>query len=280
MKKLYAYIQSGLGNRLFIIASVMGMAKKYGREFAIFGHDNNRYRDYQWLYERLPMRKEDPSCMDSGTAERICKEIDTQIIWDDRETDFSYRPFTFDENRDTCLFGFFINSDYFKDIEWNIRWLFREPDHVVEYLDNFFLLNSIKNMVAIHVRIGDYRQSYNHLIPLHNYYDKCVKMAQERFGDNIQFVIVCEDKNEVIQCYPNLTSLPNVTFFPSDPQYAEYDLYFMSRVHGVICANSTFSWWGAWMNTHNDKWICMPSQWLRDRTIVPTIEESHTVSIY
>ena len=279
MPKLYAFPQAGLGNRLFILASMMGYADKTGREFEIMGYDFNRHKKYPWLMERFGLSEE--KLMGTEQAEAICREKNIQIVWDDRHTDFYCVNFNLDPTRDACMFGFFINQNYFKEIAPKIRELFKEPSHVTEYLDRYFehpQLNP-KQMVAIHVRLGDYKHSANHQIPLYNYYDKSIQMAKERFGSEVGFVIVCEEERETRMFYPNLFRNENIHIFLSSKEYPEIDLYAMTRFAGVICANSTFSWWGAWLNESPDKFITIPSRWLHDRTDIPLLDGAQIVSI-
>ena len=279
MPKLYAFPQAGLGNRLFILASMMGYAHKVGREFAIIGYDYNRHKKYPWLMAQCGLNEFRQ--MDTGQVERLGQEQNFQVIWDDRSTDFKCIDFNLDPTRDACIIGFFINENYFKDIAPQVRTAFREPSHVTEYLDTYFKHPELNpsQMVAIHVRLGDYKHSHNHQIPLHNYYDRCIAMTKERFGTNVGFVIICEEEGETRTIYPNLFKNPNVHVFMSSKEYSEIDLYAMTRFKGVICANSTFSWWGAWLNTIPDKWITIPSLWLRDRLDIPTMEGAQVIPI-
>lgn len=279
MPKLYAYPQAGLGNRLFILASMMGYAHKVGREFSIIGYDFNRHIKYPWLMSQCGL--DEFRQMDTAHVEKICGEQNIQVIWDDRHTDLSCREFNLDPTRDTCLIGYFINENYFKDIAPRVREAFREPAHVKEYLDTYFQHPQfdLTKTVAIHVRIGDYKHSPNHQIPLHRYYEQALLLAKQRFGQDVAFLIIGEDEQETRLFYPHLFKETNVHLFQSSKTQPEIDLYAMTRTAGVICANSTFSWWGAWLNPRSDKWTTIPSRWLRDREEIPTMEGAMVVSV-
>ena len=51
-------------------------------------------------------------------------------------------------------------------------------------------------------------------------------------------------------------------------------MYVLTRCKGVICANSTFSWWGAWLNNNTNKSIFIPDKWLNDRNNIVPMKDS------
>ena len=113
-----------------------------------------------------------------------------------------------------------------------------------------FLLN---NTVSIHVRRGDYVHLPNHYpIQSVEYYQR----AYEIIGDkNINVVIVSDD---ISWCKENL-SFNNTHFIENETNIT--DLYIMSLCKHNIMSNSTFSWWGAWLNNNPNKKVIQPSNW-------------------
>ena len=111
----------------------------------------------------------------------------------------------------------------------------------------------IKDTVFIHIRGGDYVNHPIHDVKLDNYYSRAIHL----FPEGTTFSIFTNDVN-----YANTKS-----FLKSVPHEfineGELDsLYLMSKCKGGICANSTFSWWGAYLNTNRK--LILPSKWWND----------------
>lgn len=109
----------------------------------------------------------------------------------------------------------------------------------------------ISKKVFIHIRGGDYKNNGFHELNLKNYYSKCLEMCKDS-----EFVIFTND-------------IPYAkNYFKDIPIIEETELdtlYLMSQAKGCICVNSSFSWWGAYLNPNRQ--IFMPSKWFNEPSI-------------
>jgi hypothetical protein len=106
---------------------------------------------------------------------------------------------------------------------------------------------------SLHVRRGNYveRQQY-HPLQTVEYYTKSI----ETIGKDKHYLIFSDD---IQWCKENLSFIENKTFVEGNKDYE--DLYLMSFCKDNIIANSSFSWWGAWLNKNNNKRVIYPSVW-------------------
>ena len=113
---------------------------------------------------------------------------------------------------------------------------------------------NIQNKFFIHVRGGDYLEPSKkiHNINLTSYYNKCLELCP-----NEEFVVFTNDKEYTNKIFGNK--------FPIIDESELDTLYLMSQCKGGICANSSFSWWGAYLNPNRP--IYMPSKWFNDPSI-------------
>jgi hypothetical protein len=116
------------------------------------------------------------------------------------------------------------------------------------------------NSVAIHIRRGDYatiREDYNGLCGV-DYYKKGIDLIREKVG-NLKLFIFSDD---IEWARENLDfGLP--IEFVSRPGLSDVEeLLLMSLCKHQVIANSTFSWWAAWLNQHAEKIIVAPQNWL------------------
>lgn len=118
----------------------------------------------------------------------------------------------------------------------------------------------IEQSVALHVRRGDFVttcENWNGLCS-QEYYDQAIRHIKNKFPD-ITIFIFSDDIEWVKQ---NMVFVDTV-YFVSDPTFTPAEeLQLMSLCKHQIIANSTFSWWAAWLNQNTSKIVVSPSQWL------------------
>lgn len=162
-------------------------------------------------------------------------------------------PFEFIEvgkiNEDVLIDGFFQSEKYFKHNRNHILDMFIfdfEIDKKYDFLKE-------KKTTSIHVRRGDYLNYPNHHpTQTLNYYLDSIDMLK---NDTDLFVVFSDDIN---WCKENL-KLKNIIYVENEKDYIE--LYLMSICTNHIISNSSFSWWGAWLNRSENKKVIGPSKW-------------------
>ena len=168
---------------------------------------------------------------------------------------------------DNCYFkGYWQTEKYFKPIEELLRHELqfklcltaREDLQLREQLEH-------SESVAIHVRLGDYtkkRRIDDYCVCTQTYYNNAVNLLRQSVKNPI-FYVFSDDVEQVKQ---TMIMPENVVYVEGHSgQDAWKDMYLMSRAKHNIIANSTFSWWGAWLNQHKGKKVVAPTIWFRHR---------------
>ena len=154
--------------------------------------------------------------------------------------------------------GYFQSEKYFKKYESDIKKEFAFKEHVVDGARKIFdTVTSGGKVVSLHVRRTDYiKLSDTHPTLTQEYWDK----ALEHFPDHEVLVI----SDDVEWCMDNFVG-GRYTF--SSDMFSDIgispnqDMCLMTMCDGNIIANSSFSWWGAWLNQNEDKKVVAPSTW-------------------
>jgi hypothetical protein len=166
--------------------------------------------------------------------------------------------------KDVYLYGYWQSGKYFAGVEEVIKKEFTLKHRIHE--SNMKLAKQISETesVSVHVRRGDYVSDPGTKSVLgtsdFEYYRASMQMMTERVS-NPHFFVFSDDPKWV--CGTLDTSGPT-TIVSHNVGVRDYeDLYLMSNCKHNILANSTFSWWGAWLNPNPNKIVCAPSQWFR-----------------
>ena len=153
------------------------------------------------------------------------------------------------------------NAKYFKTKENVVRETFQFDTSRLSNLSSKYL-EKIKNenSISIHIRRGDYVSVQNlnkfGIICTLNYYNKAIKLISDKITNPV-FYIFSDDINWVKE---NL-NIPNPTYVEHNTGEDSWqDMYLMSQCKHNIIANSTFSWWGAWLGENKDKIVIAPNR--------------------
>ncbi len=115
--------------------------------------------------------------------------------------------------------------------------------------------------VSLHVRRGDYTKLGGGSVALPmTYYPRAIAAARENFG-NPTFFIFSDDIAFTREMFSNSNDMVFVD--GNDEAHGYEDLRLMAACRHHIIANSTFSWWGAWLNPSPDKTVFAPDRWLQ-----------------
>jgi len=259
-KKLGRY--GNLGNTLFQYCTLLGVGSKL--EYDVKIPNNPTY--YEHSYENYNY-----SIFDGFN---IPTEIlsSTDII----ETEYDYRGHVYDDNiftikDNTNLKGYFQCEKYFnfcRDIILNNlefkQETCKESDKLFDSLD----INP-NETTSIHVRRGDYlKKTKYHPVQPTSYFTEAIKKCDTNnylfFSDDIDWCKRVFGKNKRV--------------FFSENNSPFVDLLSMSKCKNNIIVNSSFSWWGGWLNKNPDKIVVAPTNWFgpsgikrgyNDRDIIP-----------
>lgn len=167
---------------------------------------------------------------------------------------------------DTYLIGYFQSEEYFSDIKDDIRskFIFEQSyitDETKQFRDEIL---QQENSVSIHVRRGDYNSSdagnlYSDICT-DEYYDAAIHHILNIHPDAIFYLFT--NDHSWVEFFKNLHPDADIRFIDVSTEYTGYlDMYLMSNCKHHIIANSSFSWWGAWLGREEGITIA-PSPWL------------------
>lgn len=229
----------GLGNYLFQIATTYSLSIDNDDYMVYNINDNTRIHNHISTYIKNIFRKIN------------FKNNVLSITNNYEEPFFHYKPIDYKSN--LRLNGYFQSEKYFIHNREKILNLFEIDDDTKDYLINKYgkILN--ENTCSIHVRRGDYlRLPNHHPVCDIEYYKKSVEII----GRDKHYLVFSDDMG---WCKENLNFIDNKIFIENNTDFQ--DIYLMSMCKHNIIANSSFSWWGAWLNTNKDKKIIAPLKW-------------------
>lgn len=230
----------GLGNQLFQWACGRNLQKLYGHKLQYDDHIelSNRKRD---IYRFMKLNLENPDLVkDTGDYSQFVRVVDSFSYDNFKSIDFS------DLSTIYYLDGYWQGEKYFQEVADQVRYeLQPSQDFIEEY-------KIPEDSLSIHVRRTDYLnlQDY-HPVQTLSYYEEAVDLLGHTgniyvFSDDIEW------------CKQNF-KFKNMSFVHMpDPIM---DLWLMSLCKKNVIANSTFSWWAAWINNHQDKQVVCPKRW-------------------
>lgn len=169
------------------------------------------------------------------------------------EGNFDIRTYKLSNEHSYRLMDYWQNVNYFEGYESEIK---KDLSPDKKFLEDIYTkYPQLKNnSVSIHVRRTDYLSSngYHPVQPI-SYYEKSLEIIGEY--DNL-FIF----SDDIEWCEQNL-KFKNQIFVKDNP--SSYDIWMMSLCRHNIIANSSFSWWGAWLNENPNKKVVSPSHWFQ-----------------
>ena len=242
-----------LGNQMFQYASLKGIAKHRGFDYIIPKHGV----EVDALGNRLRTELFDPFDLDVTVG-----VLNVEYI---QEPHFQFSEELFNTCPDNVsLYGFFQTEKYFRHIRDEIIKDFSFKNEIIDECQD--ILQVFENPIALHLRRGDFLINYkNHHNQTLQYYSK----ALEYFPKNQQVIVFSDDS----KWCKEQELFSDDRFLISEGNSPYHDLYLMSRCKDFIIANSSFSWWGAWLSDYNK--VIAPSIWFG-----PNNKDKNTNDIY
>jgi len=271
----------GLGNQMFQYAAGKALSLERGTELLIDKSDLDKEtngaftkRHYELgcfnITERFANSNDLFPYKNIGSS-RLKRLRDRYFPWLVNKVSFYESGNSFHRNffklpANTYLNGFWQSEKYFKKYETQIRNSFQIKDPLPDELKDVLQNIRTTTSVSLHVRRGDYvsLKSANdyHGLCSQEYYEAAIDKLKKKYRDIVIFVF----SDDIEWCKTNL-NFNSPMHFISQNKGAQWDLYLMSECRHNIIANSSFSWWGSWLNTNPNKVVIAPKNWFRDTTI-------------
>lgn len=270
MKKIVTRIKGGLGNQLFCYAAARRLAIKSNAELVIddvtgFARDFLYQRKYGLHRFNIQARKATPSER-FEPHERVRRSLKKFIsrhqsfanrsYIEQEGNDFDHRLINLNVNRTIYLDGYWQSEKYFKSIENIIRQDLQitPPDDELNMNMAYKIAKTIS--VAIHVRWFDESGGTSNISV--DYYHDAISFMERKFNSPHYFLF--SNNPNLVRKYLDLPK-GRVTFISHNigDENAYADMWLMGLCQHFITANSTFSWWGAWLGGGANKTVITPA---------------------
>lgn len=183
------------------------------------------------------------------------------------EPSFEFDPTILLNTSKNCyLSGYWQSEKYFLHIRDTLLYDFSFPKNNSNQNKKIIDQIRVRNSISVHIRRGDYisdpTNSKNHGFIGVKYYQKALDFLVKKIEDPI-IVIFSDDINWVMN---NLVvNTPKIFVDWNTGDNSIFDMYLMSLCKHNIIANSSFSWWAAWLNQNPQKIVIAPGRWFNER---------------
>lgn len=261
-------IIGGIGNQLFQYAVGRALAhlNNTSLKLDVSSFDKDALRNFSLQYFNAKIdyasEKEIMHLIPSNSLDKVFQHflpVKSRKIYKEKY-------FHFDENvlrlgPNVYLRGYFQSEKYFMVIKDIIRNEFRLRDEKTKPCEEIAMQMAETNSISVHIRRGDFAKdektmAYHGILGI-DYYSSAFEIIQSKIPDPI-FYFFSDDIDWVKQNFPFPGSIYVSGNLTNDPLQ---DLYLMTQCKHNIIANSSFSWWGAWLNNKNDKIVIAPDKW-------------------
>lgn len=232
-----------LGNRMFQIASAYAYSLKHNKRYFINDSfykavNKNHFVNLRGVFPNLEKLYID---INNDKVMNFNQMIENHNIYND---------FQFLEG-DVLFNGYYQSEKYFSDYRREILELYDFNKEIKKRVDDRWTNILKENSASIHVRRTDYLHLNFPIVSI-EYYNECIDLLK----DKIDNVIVFSD--DIDWCKNNIKSDIDIIY---SNQIEIDDMYLMSMCKYNIIANSSFSWWGSYLNDKKDKIIYAPNKW-------------------
>lgn len=248
----------GLGNQMFQYAFYLALRKKHplslflfdtrnslychnGYELSLIFKNISRIRDriFYFILHHFP------------SLSTICRQ-EKELVG------LKYDATIYEKSGCIEYKGFWQTDKYFRSIRKDVLKQFQFDAKLInEHTRGCVEKIIAEESVSLHIRRGDYMHEPFRLTCDKDYYNNAIAYIKSKIS-NPHFYVFSDDQDYVKSSF----QLDNVTFVDWNHKTDSWqDMYLMSKCNHNIIANSSFSWWGAWLNTYPNKIVIAPKIW-------------------
>jgi hypothetical protein len=257
-------IKGGLGNQMFQYAIAKAFSLELKRKFKL---DISIFEWYKLHNYGLHNFNIQPQFYIPVSKRRlkIIKLFNKIVSYNEDFHQFNYNPNLIHSKFDRIfLEGYFQSQKYFIKYEDEIRKDFQIVTPLKQQTSEMVELMQSVNAVSIHFRRGDYVGNGVHETDKTDYYKEAMKIIESKVENPVYFLF-SDDIPWVKENFTTNFDTHYVDFNDASTNFE--DIKLMSSCKHNIMANSSFSWWGAWLNTNSTKIVIAPKLWFNDPKI-------------
>ena len=276
-KMIIIRMSGGLGNQMFQYALYLKF-KSMGTEVYMEDYSqysgNNSFRDIQLdafgiSYDRVSADKYyEYTDLYPGLKNKLRRKL-----FGRKSREYEEKICTFDKNvltqNDSIIYGYYQSEKYFEDIKDKVinsfKFLPEISKKAEEILAKCVKFSEEDNLVSIHIRRGDYldfEPIYGNICT-DKYYEKAINYILDRIKNPV-FIVITNDEKWAVEWVKKYVAqgLKMYVINGISEQEGYLDMCVMTKCEHNILANSSFSWWGAYLNLNPQKLVLVPSKWL------------------
>lgn len=268
-------IIGGLGNQMFQYATSLAIARTSGVQLKL---DISNFHGYE-LHNGFELNR----IFNISTPIASREEVDDILVWKNHafirkfyrkffkgivqtnyviEPVFSYWSKVYQVLDMSYLEGYWQSEKYFTTVATAVREQFTFKNELEGKNLELSRLISASNSVSLHIRRGDYVSDNSNSEIYYQcsmaYYNEAMERIAKIVSNPVFFVF----SDDIKWAKKKLNSGCKFEFIDHNSGKDSYiDMQLMSLCKHNIIANSTFSWWGAWLNTNPEKLVCSPKEW-------------------
>jgi len=268
---IYTRIRGGLGNQLFQYCTARVIADELGVNLGLDVREYEKTSIFKLGLSRFNLRAEyNPKKLIKHKKDgKIAYALDCILgnhrhVYEEQHLKFDNTVLSKPDG--TYFKGYWQSEEYFKSNRIQILndlEITKKPSK-----KNISTLNDIENCLAVslHIRRGDYiSNNSTHGTCDLAYYERAVGHLVNRLGKDIVIFAFSDDPGWVSK---NLRLPVNIRYIKHNSSDKNYeDLRLMSHCKHNIIANSSFSWWGAWLNKNPKKLVIAPERWFSNAKV-------------
>lgn len=271
-----------LGNLMFDYALLLSLRAKYPKHKGYLYRDKNASDTTGYIYELENIFNIPSSDFASEELITYAKSLPQSCLRYVCEKDYACKPsICLEDSMFTICIGDWQTETSFDNVKSEVRKAFSFNCDILNRQTRLLAERlSSEKAIALHVRRGDYFtpdniKKYGGICTI-DYYREALTVIYDRV-DNKLPVYCFSDDPDWVKSELHLENSIVVDWNKGDESWQ--DMYLMSLCHHNIIANSTFSWWGAWLNTNKDKIVVAPYRCF-NTILTPEIHPDEWFTIY
>ena len=166
--------------------------------------------------------------------------------------------------RQPYLLGDWISPCYFDDIADKVKEVFTFKNISLKN-SNLAQEMACLNSVSLHIRRGDYLSLPNYCVCDEKYYTSSINYIKKKVSSPVFFVF--SDDPSWCQSFMKQYNIPFVIVDWNQGKDSYQDMFLMTQCKHNVIANSTYSWWGAWLNMNEGKIVVAPAKWFKSNNL-------------